>query len=123
MVNSLLLGRYKDGFAFGLGMVNIEIAILATLIVVNIIWSGLLTRITLKSLHGGVNYLDTQLAAALTQLVEETIKIIPGDIEPPNPLVAVFADYLKNQIRMPEGAEKLDALTRDAAGKFQSDNL
>ena len=104
-------------------MVSIEITILAALGVLNILWAGLLTRIVIKSLHGGVNYLDTQLAQALTHLVEETVKIIPGEIEPPNPLVAVFADYLKNQMNVPQGQEKLDALTRDAQGKFQSDNL
>ena len=104
-------------------MVNIEIAILMSLSVLNIAWAGLLTRIVIKSLHGGVNYLDLKLAEALTQLVEETIKIIPGEIEPPNPLVAVMADYMRNQMRVPQGAEKLDALSRDSQGKFQSDNL
>jgi hypothetical protein len=114
---------YKGRLTLRLGMVNIEIMILAGLTVFNILWAGLLTRITIKSIQSSAIYLDKQLAQALQSLVEETINIIPADVEPPNPLVAVFADYLKQSMKLPKGAEKLDSLSRDSAGKFQSDNL
>jgi hypothetical protein len=104
-------------------MVNIEIIILASLTVFNILWAGLLTRITIKTIQSSAVYLDKQLATALQSLVEETIKVVPADLEPPNPLVAVFADYLKNQMRTPDPVERINNLGRDAAGKFQSDNL
>ena len=112
-----------DGFRTGLGMVSIEIMVLASLGVLNLLWAGLLTRISIKTVQSSALYLDSQLAKALQSLVEETIKIVPGEMEPPNPLVAVFADYLKNQIRIPNPSEKINELGRDAAGKFQSDNL
>lgn len=112
-----------DGFRTGLGMVSIEIIVLASLGLLNLLWAGLLTRITIKSIQSSAMYLDSQLAKALQSLVEETVKVIPGEIEPPNPLVAVFADYLKNQMRFPNPSQKIDDLGRDVAGKFQSDNL
>ena len=112
-----------ERFTCALGMVNIEIMILASLGVFNVVWAGLLARITIKTVQSSAVYLDSQLAKALQSLVEDTIKVVPGEIEPPNPLVAVFADYLKNQIKFPSPAEKINDLSRDAAGKFQSDNL
>ncbi len=70
----------------------------------------------LRRLDDLVEELDARLAGAL----QATISSLPiGDIEPPNPLLAILAQHLQSGMQKPDIVE---AVIRDKKGQFVSNN-
>ena len=70
----------------------------------------------IRQLDEMVEDLDARLAGAL----QATISSLPfGDIEPPNPLLAILAQGLQDKMANPQVVE---AVIRDKKGQFVSNN-
>jgi len=71
-----------------------------------------------RQLEDAIEDLDARLAMAL----KATISALPfGDVEPPNPLLAILAQHLGNSVQA-GGNPIVEAVVRDKKGQFVSNN-
>ena len=74
---------------------------------------------TMKTMIRGLAALDMRMSDAITTLVNDAVENFQPDLEPVNPILAILADHLRNQMNPSIIAKDI---TRDEGGKFQSDN-
>tara|TARA_Y100001937_G_scaffold111915_1_gene159002 strand:+ start:2539 stop:2940 length:402 start_codon:yes stop_codon:yes gene_type:complete len=113
------LGTVKGRIRTRLGMVNIENVIIALLILVSMGFQYIFLRIYVRIAKESTVYLDASLAEALTTILESLPDVLEekfgGQIEPVNPIQALIAQYLGQQINPPITGQ---VLTRSEDGKF-----
>ena len=117
--------RIKGGFRFGLGMVYLETAIIA-LIVLSIALQVILMRVNAKLVANSAAFLDSQLAEALKSILESLPEVL-ADMknefmpqEPVNPLAQMFMQHL--QAQMNPALNVTEVLPRNEDGKFSTEN-
>ena len=100
-------------------MVSIEIALIAGFGLLNALLVALFGAWTMKTMIRGLAELDMRISEAIATLVNDAMDNFTPDLEPINPIVAIFAAHLKNQMNPNIVAKEI---TRDDSGKFQSEN-
>lgn len=100
-------------------MVNIEMALIVAFGVLNAFLIVAFGAWTMKTMIRGLAALDMRMSDAITTLVNDAVENFQPDLEPVNPILAIFADHLRNQMNPSIIAKDI---TRDEGGKFQSDN-
>lgn len=100
-------------------MVNIEMALIVAFGVLNAFLIVSFGAWTMKTMIRGLAELDMRMSEAITTLVSDAVENFTPDLEPVNPIVAIFADHLRNQMNPPIIAQEI---TRDTEGKFSTDN-
>lgn len=103
----------KDIFGFGLGVSNIEIAILA-LVTANLlflIWQTRIIGLAIKELDGNI-------AKALPIVIQEAVKElnVSDIVEPVNPIMQVIADAIGKSVTPP--SLEVKEISRSDDGKF-----
>jgi len=119
-VEIYFLGNNEVFFRYGLGHMywNIAIILLITVVFIEII---VINRALVRLIGSGLQKLDNNVAEAL----ELTVKNIPGilketgmaDIEPINPIQAVFAQILQDKFKPQINVKEIQ---RASDGKFES---
>jgi len=118
------LGSVKGGVGFGLGMVYMETAIIA-LLVISLALQVILSRVNAKVLQNSVAFLNHELAEALKSIVEslpEVLEDMKNEImpsEPLNPFAQLLATHLQSQMNP---SINVTEISRADDGKFSSEN-
>lgn len=99
-------------------MTSLEIALGITIIalatMIQIFATFKIVQISTSAVVSAVQALDSALAEAITSVVEQGI----GNFEPPNPLVSILADVMKQNLN--QGTAEVTVLDRSEDGKFIS---
>ena len=102
----------RDGFR---NMVA-EIWIIAALFVISWAFAFFLAVSVMKTGSQGIEELDVRLAEVITDLVEN-LSQLAGDIEPPNPIVGILAQYMQQKLEG-SGENLRELKERDDKGQF-----
>jgi len=94
--------------------IALGIAIIALATMIQIFATFKIVQISTSAVVSSVQALDGALAEAITSVVEQGI----GNFEPPNPLVAILADVMKQNLN--QGTAEVTVLDRSEDGKFIS---
>ena len=94
--------------------IALGIAIIALATMIQIFATFKIVQISTSAIVSAVQALDSALGEAITSVVEQGI----GNFEPPNPLVAILADYMRQNLR--PGTAEVTVLDRSEEGKFIS---
>jgi hypothetical protein len=73
-----------------------------------------LVQLSTKGIVNAIQELDGALAEAITEVVEGGL----GNFEPPNPLLAILADYMRSSLNTTTA--EVTVIDRDKDGKFIS---
>ena len=102
-------------------MVNIENVIILLLILVSMGLQYIFLRIYVRIAKESTVYLDSSLAEALTTILESLPEVLEerfqGQMEPINPIQAMIAQYMGQQLNPSITAQ---VLPRSEDGKFSS---
>ena len=103
----------KDVVGCGLGVSNMEMAILA-LLTVNLLFLIWQTRI----IGLAIRQLDENIALAIPAVIEEAIKglNVSDIVEPVNPIMQVIADAIGKSVKPP--SLEVKEISRSEDGKF-----
>ena len=94
--------------------IALGIAIIALATMIQIFATFKIVQISTSAVVGAVQQLDSALGEAISSVVEQGI----GSFEPPNPLIAILADYMKQNLQ--PGTAEVTVLDRSEDGKFIS---
>ena len=94
--------------------IALGIAIIALATMIQIFATFKIVQISTSAVVSSSQALDGALAEAITSVVEQGI----GNFEPPNPLVSILADVMKQNLN--QGTAEVTVLDRSEDGKFIS---
>jgi hypothetical protein len=94
--------------------IALGITIIALATMIQIFATFKIVQISTSAVVSAVQALDSALAEAITSVVEQGI----GNFEPPNPLVSILADVMKQNLN--QGTAEVTVLDRSEDGKFIS---
>jgi len=99
-------------------MVALEIAILATLALINLASIVILAHWIRMHLDSAMMDIDEKLATAITALIDKLVSGNLGDFEPPNPIQGAIAQLIQGMANQKLNTINATVTQRDESGQF-----
>jgi len=99
-------------------MVALELAILATLALINLASIVILAHWIRMHLDQGLQDIDEKLAIAITALIDKLMSGNLGDFEPPNPIQGAIAQLIQGMAAQKMNTINATVTQRDESGQF-----